>query len=552
MKKSIFTKPKIIRAVIYARVSSQEQKKKEFSIPELQIPKCKELIEQKGWMFIKTYIDEARDGNTFQNREALQEMLTEGINTYDVVVLYTFDRLVRDDAYTEAEIYKILDWYRKQVTSVMQVVEIVDPEKYDPKSLNVATHRRFRGIQVAYDSLTRRERFMQSKEALVNKGKPISEPAYGYEMVREVDPKNPRRTIGYRKPNDEEVLILRRIFKERDLEGKSCRQIAIDLNKDGFRVRNGKEWAGPRINRILRNPFPCGYFYWHKTEERKYGDETIRKNFPEKEWKLIKIDRKIEKYYRPLISKKSFDRVQKMRQGSFNRGMVESSNVLAGLIRCPLCGATMSETSIYQAKKPPFRRGYFQCSRWANQKLCNPKKYPSWPLKEKVVEKAKAFLNDPEALKEYFKKRDKNQTKDSQIELKTYEKKIKNVREDIKSLNLKYLKGKIKDKYYNSLLQELEEKEEQLQAKYITLKDELDICSKDSENGKSLEILSRELKGEFSYLSFNQIKLILRVLIKEIFPSKTMSGKGVKADPRISYPITTWNNPATMEQECIY
>jgi len=543
--------PNKIRAVIYSRVSSEEQKKKEFSIPELQIPKCRELIEQKGWMFIKTYIDEARDGNTFQNREDLQKMLIDDIDTYDVIVVYSFDRLVRDDAYTEAEIYKILDWHRKQVTSVMQMMEIIDPEQYDPKSLNVATHRRFRGIQVAYDSLTRRERFMQSKEALVNKGKPISEAPYGYEMVREVDPKNPRRTIGYRKPNDEEALILRRIFKERDLEGKSCRQIAIDLNEDGIRTRNGKEWAGSRINRILRNPFPCGYFYWHKTEERKYGDERIRKNFPEKEWKLIKIDRKQEKYYRPLISKKSFDRVQKMRQEGFNRAMVESSNVLAGLIKCPLCGATMVETSIYKAKNPPHKRGYYQCSRWPNQKLCSPKKYPSWPLKEKVMEKAKAFLNNPEALEEYFKKKDKDEIKDSQIELKTYEKKMRNVREDIKSLNLKYLKGKIKDKYYDSLLQELEEKEAQLQAKYITLKDELDICSKDNENGKSLKILSRELKGEFDDLSFNQIKLILRVLIKEILPSKTVSGKGVKADPRISYPITTWNNPATMELECI-
>ncbi|MFH1303833.1 MAG: recombinase family protein, partial [Planctomycetota bacterium] len=56
---------KPLRAVIYARVSSQEQVKKEFSIPEMQIPQCKELLKEKDWRFVKCYIDQGFDGNAF-------------------------------------------------------------------------------------------------------------------------------------------------------------------------------------------------------------------------------------------------------------------------------------------------------------------------------------------------------------------------------------------------------------------------------------------------------------------------------------------------------
>jgi len=552
--KALELKSKTLRAVIYARVSSKEQSEKKFSIPKIQIPQSKELLKEKGWRFVNCYVDGGCDGNTFLNRPNLQKMLTEDIDTYDVIVVWSFDRLTRDDSYTEAKIYNILDSRKKQVTSVLQRTEIVNPEEYDPKSLNVATHRRLRSIGVAYDSLSRRERFMASREATVMKGKHISEPSYGYKMIRRIDPKDPRRTIGYRTLNKEEVPILKRIFKERVFEGKSYRQIAFSLNQDLIKTRKGEWWSGPRIGQILKNPFPCGYIPWHKTQCRKYGDENIRKSFPETEWRFIPVDRKLEKYYRPVIGKKLFWRAQELRQKNFKiRGRaVESANILVGLIKCPICQAPMVETGIYKVKKAPYRKGFYQCSKWTNKRLCSRKRYPSWSIKMKVLERVNVFLNDPKVFKEYLKKVDGKEVKAKEMELKNYKRKLERAQEDIKSLNLKYLRGKIKEKYYPSLLQELEEKEKLLKEGYVVSKEEIQTFYQKKEERESMMALSKEIKEGVESLTFNQKKLILRVLIKELIPGKKMKGKGVKGDPRVNNPNIKWNNPAIMEQECAF
>lgn len=542
---------KIIRAVIYGRVSSKEQADKKFSIPEIQVPESKDLIKGNSWRFTKCYLDEGLDGNTFQNRPALQRMLNEDIDTYDVIVVWSFDRLVRDDPYTEAAIYNILDENKKQVTSVLQKVEIMIPDEYDPKSLNVATHRRFRSMQVAYDSLTRRERFMASREKTVMIGKHITEPPYGYKLIRRIDPRDARRTIGYRIPNNEEISILQRIFKERVFEGKSYRRIAFGLNQSGIKTRKGEWWSGARISQVLKNPFSCGYVSWHRSQDRKYGDKRIRTPIPEKEWKFISVNKKLEKYYRPIISEELFWKAQEIRKRNFKiKGRAAgSSNILAGLTKCPKCGAPMVETSIYKIKKFPYRKGYYQCSEWSNKRKCSPKKYPSWIIKRKVLESVKIFLNDPHS-KEYLEERSKDKIKVKETEFKNYEAKFKRIQEDIKSLNLKYLRGRIKDKYYSPLLQELEEKENKLEEGYAALKEQIQIYYQKGGEKESLMTFSKEIKGRFENLPFSQTKLILRMLVEKVMPNESMRGKGVKGDPRINEPIISWNNPAIMEQEC--
>jgi len=547
------TRPKVLRAVLYARVSSQEQARKQFSIPEIQIPQSKELIKESGWRFVKCYVDEACDGNTFLKRPELQKMLIEDINTYDIVVVWSFDRLMRDDQDVEAKIYKILDRNQKQVTSVLQRTEIVTPEQYDPKSLNVATQRRFRSMQVAYDSLTRRERFMASKEKLVAKGKHIVEASYGYEILRKIDPQNSRRTIGYRRPSKEEAPILRRIFKERVMEGKSYREIAFGLNRDEIKARKGDWWSGPRISQVCRNPFPCGYISWHKTEDRKYGDETVRKVIPEENWKFFSVDRKLEKYYRPIISESLFWKAQEIRKKFQTRGRsTDSSNVLSKIIKCSKCGSPMVETGIYKIKKPPYKKGFYQCSMWANKHRCSPKRYPSWPIKMSVLEKVKAFINDPQAYKEFLREKSGYKIQDKERELKISERQLGKIREDIKSLNLKYLRGNIKEKYYPSLLQDLETREGQLEEKCLSLKEDMRASCRKSVERKSLETLGKEIKEGFESLTNNQIKLIIRILAEEIIPGKKIKGRGVRGDPRIINPIIKWKSPAIIEQGCMW
>lgn len=544
---------KNIRAAIYARVSTKEQAEKKLSIHEVQIPECKDLIKEKSWIYARTYIDEGFDGNAFKNRPKLQKMLIEDIDDYDVVIVWSFDRLVRDDPYTEANIFKVLDQNKKQVTSVLQREEIVSSDEYDPKSLNVATHRKFRSMQVSYDSLTRRERFMKTKARVVLGGKHIAEPPYGYKMIREIDPNNQRRTIGYRAPDEQEAMILKRIFEERVLVGKSCRKIAFDLNEDGIETRKGKWWSGPSINQRLRNPLPCGYIVWHKSEDRKYGDGRIKRIFPEKEWKLIPVDRKAEKYYKTIIDKDLYQKAQEIREKNKEiggRGMGSIKNFLTGLIRCPICASSMVKTSLYRTKHDSYGKGYFICQNWHNKKKCISARYPSQTIEKIVLEKVKDFINDPEAFEEYLKEKNTTGSREKEKELKMLNNKIEKTKNIIMQANIKYLDGKIKENHRDDILAKMEPDLQKIQERCSKLEQEMQSYVKLDNEKKSLKELSNQIKEDFDKLTPKQLKPICQILIKEVVPETTPTkiGRRIKC-PKINI---IWKNPAIMEQECAY
>jgi len=339
------------------------------------------------------------------------------------------------------------------------------------------------------------------------------------------------------------------------LKGESYRQIAFGLNQEGIKTRKGEFWSGSRISQILKNPFPCGYISWHKTEDRKYGDERMVKIIPEEDWKQIPINRKLEKYYRPIIDEELYLKAQEIRkrnQQIKGRGVSGINNILSGLIKCPDCDSPMVETSVYKIKSYPYKKGFYQCHRWSNKGLCSRRRYPSWPIKEKILEKVKAFINNPIEFKECLKEKNVSKIKGEEKELKNCEQKLKKAQERIQSLNLKYLDGKIKDAYYSNLVSMLENDTKGWKEKYIALKQEIQSFYRKENEKKSLETLSKEIKDGFENLEPQQIKLVLNVLIKKVLPSKEMKGRGVKDDPRINNPIIEWKNPAIMEQECSF
>jgi site-specific DNA recombinase len=96
---------KIIRAALYARVSTGKQAEKDLSIPD-QIRQLEHYCQSQGWLVHKAYVEpgaSARDGN----RPIFQEMIADaqaGRRQFDVIVTLTTSRFFRDA--TKARIYK--------------------------------------------------------------------------------------------------------------------------------------------------------------------------------------------------------------------------------------------------------------------------------------------------------------------------------------------------------------------------------------------------------------------------------------------------------------
>lgn len=516
------TATKTLRAVVYVRVSSDEQTKKEFSIPKIQIPECISFIEKNNWCFTKTYVDEGKDCNSFKKRDFLQQMLVDDIDSYDVVVVYSFDRLAGDDQSTSGQIYNILDKNRKQVTSVKQPIQIFSPEEYDPKSLQVTQARQINNFGVSWDRKIRRERFMDSIKKTVESGRHISEPPYGYKMIRKIHPNDETRTIGYRVVNEEEAPILQRIFKER-VEGESVEKIAQELNKEGIKTRKGCEWPTPRIYQILKNPFPAGWFVRRRYKIRKYGDDVVTERFPESQWQYIKINREVDKYYKPLISKELFDRVQRISKinKTFERKAIGSGSLLSGLGRCPKCGSPMFESSYYRTKNWPYRRSYYICSSWALKRNCsNKRKYPAWKVKKKLLQEIIKYENDPEAFNKERRKTRKKKITTKKNELAFYERKIKKVDKRIHTLNIKYVDGKIKDDYYSKLLPELETERKGLYEKISGAREEIRDFVENKQKLNEIKDLERYFHGNIANLSKAKKKEVIRFLVERIIYNK--------------------------------
>jgi len=510
---------KTIRACIYSRVSSEEQVRKEFSIPQIQIPEAIKLIKESGWIFTKTYVDEGKDCNMFLKRTALQQMLAEDIDDYDVVVVYSFDRLVGDDENTRGRIYSILDKSGKQITSIKQRVDIVPPEEYDPKSLNVSQRREVSNLGVSFDRKIRRERFMDSRNKTVEGGKHIVEPCYGYKIkwrVIEKDRERPR-TIGYRIINEGEAPILKRIFTER-ANGKPVRQTVLDLNKEGIKTRKGSTWSTARLYQVLRNPLPAGHIIWNRTRHRKFGDDQILTPLPKEKWQYIPVNKEKEKYYKPIISEELFDRVQEISKQNkkLHPKAIGSTNILGGLIKCPVCGKSMVETSFYRVKKYPYRKGTFQCADYINKGSCSKQRFSSWKIKEAIIKETEKYLLCPEKFNKYQTEIKKKKVGEKRKELTVYERKLKKTQTRLYSLNMKYIDGKIKEPYYKELLTGLEKEENTFYNTVIGLKEEIKDFLKRKEEINQLKNFAKILHQKLRDLDIHKQKHILRSLIQEI------------------------------------
>ncbi len=94
-----FDHNKPLRAVIYARMSSEKQNKRS---PEQQIYEINQRIAmlRYPWTVVKTYTDIAVSGRCFRKRREFQQMLND-IRTkrisVDLIIVDTFERLGRTD-----------------------------------------------------------------------------------------------------------------------------------------------------------------------------------------------------------------------------------------------------------------------------------------------------------------------------------------------------------------------------------------------------------------------------------------------------------------------
>ena len=324
--------------VLYARVSSEKQAKKDLSI-KAQLGALRAYAREKGWIVTAEYIDRAKSGRTM-DRPAFKKMLVAVEHRdIDAVLVWKLDRLARNmrisadtDALFEANGVRVVSLH----------------ENIDDTPQGKLTARLFESFAEFYSNNLSQDIQRGIREVARRGFYPFSHAPIGY--LRE--PIQEAGAMRYRLVPDEGYAeVIRRVF-HCYVDGVTGPKIASQLNEEGVRTKSGKRWTAKRLYDILRNSAYCGDIIVgvrsvDASGRRRRGANQIA----------------VRDVHEPLVSRSIFDQVQSIlesRSRDYGKARrVSSPYLLSGLVRCGYCGSFMAGTS---AKGGRYQ--YYTCGRY--------------------------------------------------------------------------------------------------------------------------------------------------------------------------------------------
>lgn len=228
-----------MRAAIYARVSTDDQAREGYSIPD-QLKRLNAYCKAKGWKVAGEFVDDGYSGRNI-DRPAYQRML-EQREDWDVLLVLKMDRIHRNSQNFAAMMDHLNAW-KKQFNSMQ--------EKFDTTTAMgrfvMDTIQRI--AQLESEQIGERTYSGMAQKAETG-GMLGFYPPFGY-LVKDND-----MVIV-----EEEAMVVRELFS-RYCEGETMAALAESLNERGLRTRRGQQWTLYSIRHILHNPAYAGYRRW--------------------------------------------------------------------------------------------------------------------------------------------------------------------------------------------------------------------------------------------------------------------------------------------------
>lgn len=290
---------------------------------------------------------ELESGEHLAHRPKMLETLREvEAGLYSAVLCMDIDRLGRGNKQDQGI---ILDTFKNSNT------KIITPRKtYDLTNEWDEDFFDFEQYMAAKELKYINRRMQRGRMTSVENGNYIgSVPPYGCK----VETRDRSRVLV---PHPEQWVVVCMIFELYAHEDPNKRlgstKIANHLNDLGYRSATGKDWTGPRVIDIIKNPAYAGLLRWGKRCRRKSTKIGVKtESYTRKEQDITLVKGK----HNPLIPMEQYHRAQELIGKMYHppyhivNGI---KNPLAGLVKCGVCGKTMSAQ---QAK----RDSYLKCTK---------------------------------------------------------------------------------------------------------------------------------------------------------------------------------------------
>lgn len=311
-----------MRAVVYIRVSTNEQAQEGYSI-KAQKMKLEAYALSQGWVIVQFYVDEGLSAKDM-NRPELKRMLGSlDKDIFDCVLVYRLDRLTR----SVLDLYKMIKLFEKDDIKFKSATEVYDT--------TTATGRLFVTLIASLAQWEREntgERISFGMEQKAREGKWVTNrPPYGYDIAGD-----------YLEINQREAKMVRELF-ELYLKGQSMSKIATELNERNITSKRKAMWQQGTVWYILKNPLYKG---------------TMRHNYRRNTENYFEV----EKVVPVIIDKDTFDTVQDLmsKRNTFSPKSATSDYIFSQIGKCDRCGGGLigKSSTVKRGDKKYYSQSY--------------------------------------------------------------------------------------------------------------------------------------------------------------------------------------------------
>ena len=486
-----------MRAVIYARVSSEEQADRGLSVPT-QVKICREFIKRNGWVYVREYIDEGISGLKAYNRPSFIEMLSDAQERkFDLIVVYSLSRFSRNrfDAITKKKLLRDVG------VEVISATEPIDIETPEGKLLEGVIE----SINEFYSANLSREAFRGLKANAEMGFWNGGTPPLGYRKKRVIVNGVKKSTYEI---DEKEALIVKKIFNLA-YSGLGMKKTCAVLNSEGFRTRRGKIFTPSTVRGILLNEAYIGNLVWNKQDKKTKG----KKYKDKKEW----IRR--ENVFPKIIDREIFYAIQKR----FERNRMNHSpksvarpHILSGLLKCGLCGSNyIFQNTAKKRGEKVYSNRYYKCAlkQKMGSKYCDNVVLKAEPIEKKIISILLKKIYSEKNIKkvfEIYKKEKIKEKKEEEKDKNLLEAQLKKVRKRINNI-LKAVEKGFRSDALKERLDALKKREESLVLE-LSKKNSVEFNYSYAE----IKSFSEMMQNVIPHLEAVKLNKILKLFIKKI------------------------------------
>jgi site-specific DNA recombinase len=266
----------------------------------------------------------------------------------------------------------------------------------------------------------------------------------------------------------------------------------------------------------------------------------------------------IEHYCEPLVTKETWEKVQKMRdknsadfsplKGFDNRRHPKRANsnfLLSGLLYCAKCGALMNGDVVRLGNGKKLE--YYQCGRAHRRMECDSRRIPKDTVETIIIDKLREFILDPVVMLEREKDlqtRTEDQKSQIQTEISALNQQLAKIRKKITNLANRISEDPDAPNSLVDLLRDLERKESVIHYEIDRLKGVTLTKEMITSPGEYLAELSAHVDEYLGSTEKTKKREFLHEAIREIRAER--DGDYVKGIVYFSHPESEINMPTTM------